>query len=463
MYLNGWKGNLSYMDRGTTIPSLYRSDDLPRESLPETFVDRYTEWASLCTDAPVQYHRVHGMMILSAAISPYRAFEAGYGKVKPNIWSMILAGTTMTRKTTSMKLALSILKQCVPDFMMGTDGSPEGFFAEIAGRKGKVSMFHRDEISEWIEVITKREYMSGILGSFMKFYDGQEEKKVLRSATYTIEDPNFIVMSGGIQGKMEELIDLNHIRSGFIPRFIIVIGQTTLEQMTPIGPPKGDSDGRDERERVVEELYKIVEQVKPHTAQNTNINFGNVIAIPKATPNLVKVLPLTDEAWARVQRLERDGYVESELTGNKDLFDPMFQRMVTTIIKCSVLLAASRGSETVELTDVLCSIAYSDEWVEGMMKFCKAIELRPSLTVWERKIFDVIRFLKENNPMPVTRSEVMRKFHLGKKQMDEIEATLEDRQYIKISTSLSNGKRGRPAKTYELEMVMPAILEGNYV
>jgi hypothetical protein len=443
------------MDRGSNKPSLYRSDDPPREELPETFVDRYTEWAKLCTDAPEQYHRVHGMMVLSTVVSPYRAYQTSYGKVKPNLWSMILAGTTMTRKTTSMKLALGLLRDCMPDFLLGTDGTPEGIFAELSQREGKVSVFHRDEISGWIESVTKREYMSGMLEAYCKFYDGQEEKRVLRSASYEVKDTNFIVLSGGIQSKMEELINLEHIRMGFIPRFIIVIGNTTLDQMTPIGPPKEDHTGRDAREPIVEELYRLVNYLKPPKPSSSSINLANVVAIPAAgtsTKPVAKVIPLTSEAWQRVQRLERDAYLLADTYQNKELYDAMFQRLVTTIIKCSLLLATARRSDEVELVDVLKAISYADEWIEGMVQFCSAIELRPSLTVWERKVDDVLTFLKRQQPEPASRTDIMRKFRLSKKQMDEIESTLEDRQYIKISV-VQGPNRGRPKKVYELASV----------
>lgn len=453
------------MDRGSIPPSLYRDDDPPREELPESFVDRYTEWASKCTDAPKQYHRVHGLAVLSTVIAPYRAIETQYARIKPNLWTMILAGTTMTRKTTSMKLALSLLNDCIPDYLMGTDGTPEGIFVELAQREGKVSMFHRDEVSGWIDSVVKREYLSGILDSFMKFYDGQRERKVLRSATYEIKDPNFVIMSGGIKSKMEELISLEHVRMGFLPRFIIVIGHTTKEQMTPIGPPSDATEiGRKLREPIVEELYRIVNHVQPRKPDPSSINLANVIAIPKAQPIITEILDVSAAAWERIQQLERDAHLHAELQTNDDLYVPMYERMVTSIMKCAILLATARESKTVEYIDVVKAISYSDEWVQSMVQFCNAIELRPHLTVWERKADDVFRYVKQAYPENVTRSDVMRKFHLGKRQADEIEATLEDRQYIKVSTSM--GGRGRPKKVYELNLAYAygnTPVEGSYV
>jgi hypothetical protein len=67
----------------------------------ETFIDRYVEYGWSVTDAPRQYHVAGGAIILSAIICPHVTLPARHTKIRPNIWAMILAGTTVTRKSTS--------------------------------------------------------------------------------------------------------------------------------------------------------------------------------------------------------------------------------------------------------------------------------------------------------------------------------------------------------------------------
>src|ERR1044072_4964991 len=179
-------GNVFLTKRGGT-PTFVRIEDPELDDLPETFLDRYREWGATVTDAPAQYHTLNGVLILSTIVCPYTALATSYGEIRPNVWGMILAGTTITRKSTTMDLAQSVLDELGIDFLMGTDGSPEGILSEMADRDGKVSMFHRDEITGWVENSIKKDYMSGLLESFTRMYDGKPESRVLRSGKIDVK------------------------------------------------------------------------------------------------------------------------------------------------------------------------------------------------------------------------------------------------------------------------------------
>ena len=125
------------------------------------------------------------------------------------------------------------------DFLMGTEGSPEGILTELQDRDGKASIFHRDEITGFIDAAVRKEYNAGILQSLTSLYDGRPEKRTLRSGTINVKKPRLIIWCGGIKTQMQEAVTIEHIRSGFLPRFIVVSGTTTSDQLRPIGPPVG--------------------------------------------------------------------------------------------------------------------------------------------------------------------------------------------------------------------------------
>jgi hypothetical protein len=220
----------------------------------ETFIDRYVEYGWSVTDAPRQYHVAGGAIILSAIICPHVTLPARHTKIRPNIWAMILAGTTVTRKSTSMDLAVRMLGEVLSsdDFLMGTDGSPEGILTELQARDGKASLFHRDEITGFIEAATKKEYNAGMLQSLTSLYDGRQEKRTLRSGNIDVKKPRLILWCGGIKSQMQEVLSIEQIRSGFIPRFIVVSGTTTSDQIRPIGPPVDVDETEDIKAKIVE-------------------------------------------------------------------------------------------------------------------------------------------------------------------------------------------------------------------
>ncbi len=78
---------------------------------PDTFVERYIKWAASLGDAAVQYHQAGGFVILSALLCGNVRLPTSYGTIVPNVWFMILADTTLTRKSTSMDIAMDLLRK----------------------------------------------------------------------------------------------------------------------------------------------------------------------------------------------------------------------------------------------------------------------------------------------------------------------------------------------------------------
>jgi hypothetical protein len=66
---------------------------------------------------------------------------------------------------------------------MGTDGSPEGILTELQARDGKASLFHRDEITGFIEAATKKEYNAGMLQSLTSSTMGDKRSALLEAGT----------------------------------------------------------------------------------------------------------------------------------------------------------------------------------------------------------------------------------------------------------------------------------------
>src|SRR5262245_34550761 len=76
--------------RGVRVVTFLRPDDPPEEDLPQTFIDAYAEWAHSLTDAPIQYHKATGAIILSTIMAPNICLPTSFGVFIPNIWVMIL-------------------------------------------------------------------------------------------------------------------------------------------------------------------------------------------------------------------------------------------------------------------------------------------------------------------------------------------------------------------------------------
>lgn len=424
----------------------------------ETFIDRYVKYGWSVTDAPRQYHVAGGAIILSTIICPQVTLPAQHTKIRPNLWAMILAGTTVTRKSTCVDLAVRTLSEVLPieDFLMGTDGSPEGILTELQDRDGKASLFHRDEITGFIESATKKEYNAGILQALTSLYDGRQEKRTLRSGTITVKKPRLILWCAGIKSQMQEVLSIEHIRSGFIPRFIVVSGTTTSDQIRPIGPPVDAHETEGIKNEIVEELYGITDFWMPKPKVQT-MSLGTTTT-KRTVIQGEREMKATPEAWDRMRWLTFDAVKLGENSSSPDIYTPMYVRLADSIIKIAILLAGARNSLVLELNDICQAIRLSDIFLDSATDFARAVEQAPDITQWEKKADKILKYIRDKHPTPVTRSEVMRRFHVKAHDVSDVEATLIMRGHIKLSTKrgfTANGTRSTK------ERIEYCFVEGN--
>lgn len=119
--------------------------------------------------------------------------EAPWGaKIYPNLYLMLVAGTTFYRKSTAYKLAEQVARAAIPHMLMPTPGSPERFQEMLAGRmpsnfdklpkvqqerltKGQPFAAQRgllkNEVAGLFGAINKRDYMAGMKDLLMELYD----------------------------------------------------------------------------------------------------------------------------------------------------------------------------------------------------------------------------------------------------------------------------------------------------
>jgi hypothetical protein len=402
--------------KSSSAPSLLTEDEIRTVlgGTGESFIDKYLEWAVQCTDSPKQYHVAGALTILSVLLSPYIRLSTSFGDFRCNLWFIILAGTTMTRKTTAMEMAIKLAECIEPEVVLSTDGSSEGIVSALSGRDGSGSLQYIDEVNGFIEQTIDKRYMSGLMQTLTRLYDGGKVKRTLRSNTIRVDDPYFCMLTGGIKSKTIELLDIQHIMSGFIPRFLAVCGWTRKEDTKPIGPPSQSVPLL--RDGLVTYLEDLVKKYAP-PVQRLNLN-GHV-------RKPIAVIA-TDAAWVRMRKLEEDVHELGLTSSNPDMFCPLYERLMNSIIKVAVLISADRAyrermDPVLDVQDLLSAISYADVWIESMCEVASGIDDKPSK--------GELRFMRVeeailNSDKGLTRSDLMRRFRLTAREVTEIEATL---------------------------------------
>jgi len=415
------RSTLARFDRAAVdIPTLYDPEEL---SGKESFVDRYYRWATGLGDAAPQYHELSGFVVLAAILAGNIRIESSIGNIVPNIWAMILADTTTTRKSTAMDLATDLVES-VPgceDAVIATDGSMEGIFKAMSLRPGTPSIFKKDEFQGFIASVGRKDYMVGMLEGLTKLYDGRTMKRQLAKESITVHNPVFIMYAGGAKTKMYSLLGQEHVESGFLPRFMFVTAEGDVDSIKPIGPKTIEAKEVESQLRseltVLRSVYADV-QVMTLGGQATMIP-PQIIAHP------------TQACWDRYAQLEHALMKAGSDSIEPHIFIPMLARFVMSTLKCATLLAAHRQepkNETilVEAFDFVDALSHTTKCLPYMLEVISNV----GRTAFEGDIQKVYNFVKNHNGCPS--GAVMRNYRLSAREMKNILETLEGRGLVDI-------------------------------
>jgi hypothetical protein len=385
----------------------------------ETYVERYISWASSLGDAAKQYHQAAAFMSLSSILSGSIRLPTSFGVIMPNLWFMILADTTLTRKSTAMDVAMELVDEVDPNILLATDGSLEGLLQAMEARPGQPSVFLRDEFSGLLESMVKKDYYAGMAETLTKLYDGKTMKRVLKRETITVREPCLLMFAGGIKNRVQALLTLDHISSGFVPRFLFITAESDVSKLKPLGPPS--TQNLEDRTKLVEELTTLRER---YVQTQKVLLKGALIGIQTEKHEAY----LTEDAWSRYNILESTLLYAGVQSDQPDIMTPVYDRLAKSVLKAAVLLAASRMPETprirVEVEDLLIALKYATNWRDYAIEIINGVG-RTAGEIELQRIYASI----QKHP-GIARSRLMQWYHLDARRADVIFGTLEQRGLI---------------------------------
>jgi len=398
--------------------ALLTDEEERQASSQETFLDRYITWASSLGDAAPQYHQASAFVALSSILAGSVRLPTSFGTMLPNLWFMILADTTLTRKSTAMDIVMDLVEEVDDDIVLATDGSIEGLMTALQGRPGRPSVFLRDEFSGLLEMMVKRDYYAGMAEVLTKLYDGKMQKRILRRETIEVREPILIIFAGGIRNRVQSLLTQEHVSSGFIPRFVFITAESDAGRLRPLGPPT--TLETDNRNLLIRELADMVAHY--HVVSNTG------------TPQKVNAM-LTTDAWVRYNMLEQKMLKAGLDSERPDLMTPLFDRLSKSALKAAVLIAASRQRDErvkVEEVDLVTAIKYCSDWRNYAIEVVNGV----GRTTVERELDKVYNAIVR--APGIARTKLMQSYHLTARNADLIFDTLIQRGMIAV-TRIGNG------------------------
>lgn len=411
---------------GTTeLASMPKLVDIDRV-VEDSFIKDYKEWANIATDAPEQYHELTAFVALSAILSSGIYLELPWGQFMPNIWGLVLGESTLTRKTTAMRLAIDIIKELDDELILATDGSAEGLLTGLSNRPRRVSIFWKDEVSGLFDSINRKDYLAGLPETLTQLYDVPKVlTRLLRKETITISEPYFIFFGGGIRDKVYSLLNDEYILSGFLPRFLIVSAENDISRLRPTGPPTElSTTAKESVIRTLSDLRERYNRMVPTTI------LGQQTLIQSRTE-----AKLTPDAWVLYRSLEQQLSNAGNESNIPMLALPTFTRLSFSMLKLSLLIAATRrmpldnNTLIVEADDVMQAAYYVTKWG----KYSVDLLVNTGKSLSERTIERIMGKIRKNPG--ITKSVIMQHLHLSAREAKEVLETMVERGLIEAKRS----------------------------
>lgn len=381
------------------------------------FIERFKKiiYQNEITDAPEIFLESVALNILSLHTMRSLYIRWGYKKIYPNLWILLVAKSSLFRKST----CLDLFKKFIPDdLLLPNEYSSELLLKEISIKQKGVLLM--DEILSTIK-LWERDYAISVKSNLTSLFDCETSLK-RKTMSYTVEifNPFISIMAGSTPTWIKESIKEEDLASGFLPRFLLVYA-TKKEKSIRIPSSGNDSlflPLRDFLTRMQEFLQK---------ARNSSItsNENEIVFSPSAKKELEKYAGLLEDLIIK----EGNG------------LSPFYARLLVYTVKLSILYFLSEDgnwkefSSTSEIlekglkiskNDIKRAISYSEKIRFSTEKLLSSLAFN-KYQVLRNKILETLE-IKEQ----ISYSELLRKLKIKTRELREILETLIEEGSIQV-------------------------------
>jgi hypothetical protein len=442
--------------------------DLRLAATGRGFLDDYVQFAQAAAPAaPALFHEALGVWLLSAISTRRVALDAEHAPLFPNLYILLVARTTLYRKSTAMNQAERVLRQAGLDYLLlPTEFSTEAMFDTLAGMrhineadlprdvqireaKGRFFAAQRsflvDEASS-IFALAKRDYGSGLHEMLLKGYDAPVSwsKSLKTRGLVVVRRPCLSFMGATTPIMMNRYFGNEESESGLAPRFVFV-----TPDAPPIPPVWPDAIP------VPQELSARLKQLHwllPFQARE-KLTDEQLLDLD---PRLLDAPAILRARFAPEARRRMDAYVRTvgfDLAMNEtDQTGAVYGRLVVTAKKVAMLLAMGQMTEkpselVISEANALAAIVICERWRESYHRLTGDVALAASSKLDEK----VIAFLAAAGREGATGRDITRGAGIrDRRQLDDILTLLAEDGKIEAFPRPPRGERSRVTRAYRI-------------
>jgi hypothetical protein len=338
------------------------------------FVEAYVDWAAKVTHAPEIFHHYVAFWILSTALRNRVWMKQGPFRVYPNLWMILVAGSSWYGKSTSLRLGQTILERAVPDCFYPDEFSHENLIKNLSQKPQGAFLF--SEFRSFMKMLD-REYMGGTKSLLTDLFDCPPRRRrtvgVKEEREYIIENP---VVNIGAATTVDWFVDSikdKDLLSGFLPRFLFIPAHEQ-DRFYALQPP---SDPETENE--------LVSQLQGLAAVQGECAFEK-------------------DSKAAYEARANAFYKANRAGGS--LCHPFYPRLINYALKFSILNCVLSDNFPVIRPEDVERAWDTVEHLAGYMK--RIIEHDLTFTPEESKLKSLREFIRDRYPKAVSWSELLR-------------------------------------------------------
>lgn len=349
------------------------------------WLDEYMSWAhQACPLAPDIFHEAMAMWLLATVATRRMKVSIGGEDIYPNLYVLIVAKTSVYRKTTAMKQAQKVLRQARLDcLLLPEDATPEALFDELAGVKpSNFDALTTEEKTNWLKgravaaqrailkdecssifANLRKEYMGGLTELLLQGYDGDGGaiRKLLKGrGLVSLRDLCLSFMGATTPVMYAKYVGVEESENGFIARFAVITPEEApvyevMDMPVPVPPS------------LVARLTNLFMRVLPwHGGQPPAA--GGLLSDVASPP--VASVSMSPEAIRQMNAYRKalgfDMIVSNAVDENKAA---SYTRLGTMIFKVAMLLAAvdsDSSSIRIEACHAYAAQMVCERWRESL-------------------------------------------------------------------------------------------------
>lgn len=382
--------------------------------------DLYIEYASGITDAPRIYSQWLSYLVLSSVVCKNLFMRYGIGNLYPNFYFLIVGPSSVFRKSFSQKIAISIIREIMPEFPLMDVSSREAFISELA-RDDRTpfgsGMIVIDEMAGFMSRVKNSHHFNGMIQDLSSAFTAdtierrtgvaEETKKI-----YKISEPFLNMTAACSFDWLTKSIETSDLTGGFLARFLwIVATEKKGEHWSEARPADKLLKGR-----IIDRLNDIRQLV------------GEMSWNPKAKK-------MWDEWYSDFRTRHQGGK-----------WDANYERMTNQVRKIAMLNAAQDLRKEITDEDLDSAIAMTEPLVECLTDIVIG---ESKEEVIRNKIYS---FIRRKAPHPVNRSNLLNYITgIDAWTLNGHIQTLIEMEKIEIVLDDSEGKAGRKPTLYKIK------------